>query len=63
MVIKMHGKKQQGCHPDQTMANIMKILIHPNIILLHQGIESETRLYLLKMSVVIEPLGSLADIF
>lgn len=47
MVIKMHGKKQQGYHPDQTMENIMKILIHPKIILLHQGIESETRLYLL----------------
>lgn len=47
MVIKVHARKQQGCHPDMTMVNIMKILIHPNIILLHQVIESETRLYLL----------------
>lgn len=47
MVIKVHAKKQQGCQSDKSMANIMKIFIHPNIILLHQVIESETHLYLL----------------
>lgn len=47
MVIKVHAKKQQGCQSDKSMANIMKIYIHPNIILLHQVIESETHLYLL----------------
>lgn len=47
MVIKVHAKKLQGCQSDKSMANIMKIYIHPNIILLHQVIESETHLYLL----------------
>lgn len=47
MINKVQARKQQGCHPDMIMAIKMKILIHTNIILLHQVIESETRLYLL----------------